>query len=50
MNNIQADIDLDIKGVELNITVCADIDSDRCIENKEYYWTNPEKTSKTKKT
>jgi len=42
MSNVQADIELEIKGVELTICVTADVDSDKCIDNKEYWWTNPE--------
>ena len=45
MSNVQADIELEIKGVELTICVTADVDSDKCIENKEYWWT----TQKPKK-
>tara|TARA_R100001440_G_scaffold11340_1_gene20174 strand:+ start:123 stop:392 length:270 start_codon:yes stop_codon:yes gene_type:complete len=42
MSSVQADIDIEVKGVELTICVTADVDSDKCIENKEYFWTNPE--------
>lgn len=42
MSNVQADIELEIKGVELTICVTADVDSDHCIDNKEFWWTNPE--------
>ena len=45
MSSVQADIDIEVKGVELTICITADVDSDKCIENKEYLWTNP----KTKK-
>lgn len=41
MSNVSADIVLDIKGVELEICVCADVDSDHRIDNKEFWWTNP---------
>jgi len=42
MSSVQADIDIEVKGVELTICITADVDSDKCIENKEYWWTNPE--------
>ena len=42
MSNVQADIEIEVKGVELTICITADVDSDKCIENKEYWWTNPE--------
>ena len=42
MSSVQADIDIEVKGIELTICVTADVDSDKCIENKEYFWTNPE--------
>ena len=42
MSSVQADIDIEVKGVELSICITADVDSDKCIENKEYWWTNPE--------
>ena len=42
MSNVQADIELEIKGVELTICVTADVDSDHCIDNKEFWWTNPD--------
>mgnify|MGYP003148918385 CR=1 FL=1 len=42
MSSVQADIDIEVKGIELTICITADVDSDRCIENKEYLWTNPE--------
>ena len=42
MSSVQADIDIEVKGVELTICITADVDSDKCIENKEYFWTNPE--------
>ena len=42
MSSVQADIEIEVKGVELTICVTADVDSDKCIENKEYWWTNPE--------
>jgi len=42
MSSVQADIDIEVKGIELTICITADVDSDKCIENKEYLWTNPE--------
>ena len=42
MSSVQADIDIEVKGIELTICITADVDSDKCIENKEYFWTNPE--------
>ena len=42
MSSVQADIEIEVKGVELTICITADVDSDKCIENKEYWWTNPE--------
>jgi hypothetical protein len=42
MGSVQADIDIEVKGIELTICITADVDSDKCIENKEYFWTNPE--------
>jgi len=42
MSSVQADIDIEVKGIELTICITADVDSDKCIENKEYWWTNPE--------
>ena len=42
MSSVQADIDIEVKGIELTICITADIDRDECIENKEYFWTNPE--------
>ena len=42
MSSVQADIEIEVKGIELTICVTADVDSDKCIENKEYFWTNPE--------
>ena len=42
MSSVQADIEIEVKGIELTICITADVDSDKCIENKEYWWTNPE--------